>query len=173
MLDVTSLQTVHRTLSPVRYEGAARRGEDIGGPEDCQERVSPEPLAEEESLQHHETRIAKNTKQKIGSRAKTLTKPHTPSTEWARHVVSHPIPRLVPAMQCRGERAVTKSLSTGTVFALLVQRKGASDPRAVEKLAEWVDALGSTQGTTRRRTSGDVGSRGKARCKKDRSPNHS
>ena len=33
------------------------------------------------------------------------------------------------------------------VFALTVERKGAADPHAIEKLAECVDALGSTQVT--------------------------
>ena len=35
------------------------------------------------------------------------------------------------------------------VFALSIGREGAADPHAVEKLAERVDVLGSTQVTTR------------------------
>ena len=44
---------------------------------------------------------------------------------------------------------VAKDRRTGMVFALSVERKGAADPHAVEKLAEWVDALDSTQVTIR------------------------
>ena len=44
---------------------------------------------------------------------------------------------------------VAKDRRTGMVFALPVERKGAADPHAVEKLAEWVDVLGSTQVTIR------------------------
>ena len=44
---------------------------------------------------------------------------------------------------------VAKDRRTVMVFALLVERKGAVDPHAVEKLAEWVDVLGSTQVTLR------------------------
>ena len=44
---------------------------------------------------------------------------------------------------------VGKDRRTGMVFALPVKRKAAADPRSVEKLTEWVDALGSTQVTTR------------------------
>ena len=43
-----------------------------------------------------------------------------------------------------------KDRRTGMVFALPVERKGAADPHAVEKQAEWVDALGSTQVTISR-----------------------
>ena len=42
---------------------------------------------------------------------------------------------------------VAKDRRTGMVFALPVETKGAADPHAVEKLAEWVDVLGSTQVT--------------------------
>ena len=45
---------------------------------------------------------------------------------------------------------VAKDRRTGMVFALSVEKKGAADPHAVEKLGEWVDALGSTQVTTSR-----------------------
>ena len=38
---------------------------------------------------------------------------------------------------------------TRVVFALFVESKGAANPHAVEKLAEWVDMLGSTQVTIR------------------------
>ena len=44
---------------------------------------------------------------------------------------------------------VAKDRQTGMVFALPVERKGAADSHAVEKLAEWVDVLGSTQVTIR------------------------
>ena len=37
---------------------------------------------------------------------------------------------------------VAKDRQTGMVFALLVERNGAADPHAVEKLDEWVDMLG-------------------------------
>ena len=44
---------------------------------------------------------------------------------------------------------VAKDRRTGMVFALSVERKGSADPHAVEKLAQWVDVLGSTQVTIR------------------------
>ena len=44
---------------------------------------------------------------------------------------------------------VAKDRRTGMVSSLPVERKGAADPHAVEKLAEWVDVLGSTQVTIR------------------------
>ena len=44
---------------------------------------------------------------------------------------------------------VAKDRRTGMVFALSVERKGAANPHALEKLAEWVDVLGSTQVTIR------------------------
>ena len=44
---------------------------------------------------------------------------------------------------------VVKDRHTEMVFALPVERKGAADPHAGEKLAEWVDVLRSTQVTMR------------------------
>ena len=44
---------------------------------------------------------------------------------------------------------VAKNRRAGMVFALPVEREGAADPQAVEKLAEWVDVLGWTQVTIR------------------------
>ena len=44
---------------------------------------------------------------------------------------------------------VAKDRRSGMVFALPVQGKGAADPHAFEKLAEWVDVLGSAQVTVR------------------------
>ena len=44
---------------------------------------------------------------------------------------------------------VAKDRRTGMVFAVPVERKGAADPHAVEKLAEWVEALGATHATIR------------------------
>ena len=44
---------------------------------------------------------------------------------------------------------VVKDRRTGMVFALSVERKGAADLHAVEKLAEWVEVLGSTKVTVR------------------------
>ena len=40
---------------------------------------------------------------------------------------------------------VAKDRRIGTISTLLVERNGAADPRAVEKLAEWVDARGPPQ----------------------------
>ena len=40
---------------------------------------------------------------------------------------------------------VVKDRQTERVFALPGERKGAADPHAGEKLAEWVDVLRSTQ----------------------------
>ena len=133
------------------------------------------------SRQHHETRIAKNTKQKMG-RARTLTNPRTPSKaerdrhvvshipfrDWCRHCVAgrgaerwhqkHPAHADEHPLVCTdcgslsGDAApilVAKDRRTGTISALLVERNGAADPRAVEKLAEWVDARGPPQVITR------------------------
>ena len=44
---------------------------------------------------------------------------------------------------------VAKYRRAGMVFALSVEREGAADPQAVEKLAEWVNVLGWTQVTVR------------------------
>ena len=44
---------------------------------------------------------------------------------------------------------IAKDRRTGMVIALTVERKGAADPHAVEKPAEWVDVLGSTHVTIR------------------------
>ena len=38
---------------------------------------------------------------------------------------------------------VGKDRRSGMIFALAVERKGAADPQAVPRLAEWIDALGS------------------------------
>ena len=45
---------------------------------------------------------------------------------------------------------VAKDRRKEMVFALPLERKGAADPHAVEKLAEWVDVLGSTKVAIRR-----------------------
>ena len=67
---------------------------------------------------------------------------------------------------------VAKDRRPGTVFALLVERKGAADPHAVQMLAKWVYVLGSTQVTMRSGGKPIAGRRRSKRCKKGRICNH-
>ena len=93
---------------------------------------------------------------------------HMPIRDWCRHFVARRGPEhrhqkhpghddqyplvCIDKAHLSGDATpmlVAKDRRTGMVFALAVERKGAADLRTVEKLAEWVDVLGSTQVTIR------------------------
>ena len=185
-------------MRPVRSECSAQECKvvefDLGRVEDAKEECQVGPHALEEPDMDSGSGGGED-----GERVRQLPRPRTPSkSEWERHVAPHMTFRDCVAgkglerrhqkhpghddryplvsIDCgylSGEATpmlVAKDRRTGMVLALPFVRKGAADPHAVEKLAEWV--VDTSDHKQRWRISCDAGRRSSKRCKKGRICNH-
>ena len=166
-----------QTKRPVTSEECKVVEFDLGGVEDAQEECKVGPHAEEEPDMDCESdggedgeRVRLLPKPRTPSKAEweRHVVSHMPFRDWCRHCVAgrgherrhqrHPGHDDQYPLVCidygylSGDATpimVAKDRRAGMVFALPVEREGAADPQAVEKLAGWVDVLGWTQVTVR------------------------